>query len=212
MRRQSQGPERVRDIYLWWIGADASDARLMAGVRSVVERTFGMPVHTWNSHERPADAFDARRQQHSSTRILQWLVEQRPEAAHKILAVTDVDLFIPILTFVFGEAQLEGTAAVVSTARLRTNHGTSNMRLLASRLAKECVHELGHTFGLIHCDRAGCVMTRSVNVLDVDAKTAALCDGCWARYQDLRRDVEDRTEEEGHRHHHQRAHTDPDHR
>ena len=185
----------MRDIYLWWIGADASDARLMAAVRSVVERTFGMPVHTWTSHDRPVDAFDARRQQHSSTRILHWLAENRPEAAHKILAVTDVDLFIPILTFVFGEAQLEGTAAVVSTARLRTNHGTSNMRLLASRLSKECVHELGHTFGLIHCDHAGCVMTRSVNVLEVDAKTASLCDGCWTRYQDLQRDAAGRTEE-----------------
>ena len=30
----------------------------------------------------------------------------------KVLAVTDQDLFIPILTFVFGEAQLNGRAAV----------------------------------------------------------------------------------------------------
>jgi archaemetzincin len=175
----------MRDIYLWWIGADAADARLLTSARSVVERTFERPVHLWNAHERPVDAFDARRQQHSSTRILQWLLDRRPERAHKLLALTDVDLFIPILTFVFGEAQLDGAAAVVSTARLRTNHGNTNVRLLTTRLTKECVHELGHTFGLIHCDHPGCVMTRSVSVLDVDAKTVSFCDDCWARYQEL---------------------------
>jgi archaemetzincin len=178
----------VRDICLWWIGADAPDGRLLASVRSVIERTFGRAVHVWSGRDRPADAFDPRRQQHSSTRILQWLVERRPDHAHKVLALTDVDLFIPILTFVFGEAQLDGAAAIVSTARLRTNHGTSNLRLLTTRLAKECVHELGHTFGLIHCDQPGCVMTRSVNVFDVDAKTASFCDDCWTRYQELERE------------------------
>ena len=201
----------MRDIYLWWIGADAQDTRLVASVRSVVERTFGVRVYAWSGHDRPVEAFDARRQQHSSTRILQWLLEKRPAGAHKVLALTDVDLFIPILTFVFGEAQLDGVAAVVSTARLRTNPGTSTTRLLASRLAKECVHELGHTFGLIHCDHPGCVMSRSVNVLDVDAKTASLCDSCWARYHDLRRDTPDR-KEEGSAHHEQRADQDSDHR
>jgi archaemetzincin len=201
----------VRDIYVWWIGADAADTRLLASVRSVVERTFGVLVHMWTGHDRPVDAFDARRQQHSSTRILRWLIAKRPEAAHKMLALTDVDLFIPILTFVFGEAQLNGIAAVVSTARLRTDHGASNVRLLTPRLAKECVHELGHTFGLIHCDHPGCVMTRSVNVFDVDAKTASLCDGCWARYQDLRRETPGQNEE-GSTYHEQRADPDSDHR
>jgi archaemetzincin len=156
----------------------------------------------WNNRDRPAKAFDPRRQQHSSTRILQWLVEQRPEQAHKVLALTDVDLFIPILTFVFGEAQLDGAAAIVSTARLRANHGGSSSRLLTSRLAKECVHELGHTFGLIHCDRPGCVMTRSVSVLDVDAKTVSFCEDCWARYRELER--------EGREDHEQRADSNSD--
>jgi len=190
----------VRDIYLWWIGADAADGRLLAAVRSVVERTFGRGVHVWSGRDRPADAFDPRRQQHSSTRILQWLVDRRPAEAHKVLALTDVDLFIPILTFVFGEAQLDGAAAIVSTARLRTNHGSSNVRLLTTRLAKECVHELGHTFGLLHCDTPGCVMTRSVNLIEVDAKRTTLCGACEARYRELR-------EKDGH--HEQGTHPHP---
>ena len=73
--------------------------------------------------------------------------------------MTDADLFIPVLTFVYGEAQLGGRAAVVSTARLAVEQGRHDPALVAERIVKECVHELGHTFGLLHCDTPGCVMT-----------------------------------------------------
>jgi archaemetzincin len=173
----------VREISLWWIGAEAADGRLLASVRLAVEETLDVPVRLWQARERPTDAFDARRQQHSSARILRWLVEQRPEHAAKVLAITDVDLFIPILTFVYGEAQLGGLAALVSMARLGADGGR-NRGLLATRLAKESVHELGHTFGLIHCAEAQCVMSRSVTILNVDAKGLSFCGNCWAKYRE----------------------------
>jgi archaemetzincin len=176
----------VSDIYLWWIGADAADDAMLREVRSHVEEAFARRVRVWRGPQRPVDAFDPRRQQHSSTRILRWLLTTRPAEAHKTLAITDADLFIPILTFVFGEAQLDGHAAVVSTARLGEGLGPMTpVRVLRARLVKECVHELGHTFGLIHCTRPRCVMSRSVNVNDVDAKAAALCQDCRARYLEL---------------------------
>ena len=68
--------------------------------------------------ERPEDAFDARRGQHSSTPHPRVAARTGTRAPQRVLGLTDVDLFIPILTFVFGEAQLGGRAAVVSTARL----------------------------------------------------------------------------------------------
>ena len=176
----------MEDIYLWWIGADAVDTSLMNEVRLHVERVFARPVRLWHGSERPVDAFDPHRQQHSSGRILRWLLTARPRHAHKTLAVTDVDLFIPILTFVFGEAQLDGTAAVVSIARLAEDTWPpSDVELLMSRLIKECIHELGHTLGLIHCSRPRCVMARSAKVADVDAKDAALCQDCRTRYMEL---------------------------
>jgi archaemetzincin len=101
----------------------------------------------------------------------------------RLLGVTDVDLFIPVLTFVFGEAQLGRQAAVVSIARLRDAAIPS---LVTGRLAKESVHEIGHTFGLVHCASAACVMARSPGLAAVDRKTDRLCADCRVRYQVLR--------------------------
>lgn len=107
-----------------------------------------------------------------------------PDDGSRTLACTDVDLFIPILTFVFGEAQLGGRAAVVSTARL----GGGAPTLLPERMRKEASHEAGHLFGLLHCDEAFCVMSRSATLADVDRKNAELCADCGVRLADLRRE------------------------
>jgi archaemetzincin len=183
-------------MYLWWIGEGASDHHMMEMVRTELERVFEIPAQVWNRPERPADSFDPSRGQHSSTQVLRWLVGMRPADADKILGITDVDLFIPILTFVFGEAQLDGVAAVASTARLSRNpDGTrADRRLVTARLVKECVHELGHTFGLVHCADRRCVMARAAAALAVDAKRSELCRECRLRFKDLRQ----RQGDEGH--------------
>ena len=173
-------------VYFWWIGAAGADHGVLDFVRADAEAAFSLPIRLWSGRERPDDAFDPKRQQHSSTRILRWLLAQRPRHADKIVGITDVDLFIPILTFVYGEAQLDGAAAVVSTARLAGGNGARSANiLLATRLAKECIHELGHTFGLIHCHQRGCVMGRSVTLAQVDAKDNTLCPDCWTKYREL---------------------------
>jgi len=182
------------NVYLWWIGSGAADHDLLGTLRRQTEHVFRVPARAWLGHDRPADSFDARRQQHSSTRILKWLIESRPAQSTKIVGITDVDLFIPILTFVYGEAQLGGTAAVVSTARLQSENGfRPNGSLLSLRLVKECIHELGHTFGLLHCQAPKCVMARSVTLGQVDTKDADLCHDCRIRYGEI--------SQQGHGHH-----------
>lgn len=165
----------MEKILLWWIGERGPGEGAIDHVRRHVEAAFPVPVAIWRGEERPAGAFDARRHQWSSTRILAWLVGAAPEG--KVLGLTDVDLFIPVLTFVFGEAQVGGRAAVVSTARL-AEPGLPDVRVVLERLAKESVHELGHVFGLLHCHAPGCVMGRSASLRDVDRKRGVLCPAC----------------------------------
>jgi archaemetzincin len=128
----------------------------------------------------PEIAFDASRGQYLSTILLKQLLDDPTPGAPKVLGVTGVDLFIPVLTYVFGEAQLNGRAAVISTHRLRPGiYGLPNdSAVLAARLEKEAVHELGHLFGLLHCASAACVMHSSTYVEEIDIKPTAFCDAC----------------------------------
>ncbi|MBS1856752.1 MAG: archaemetzincin family Zn-dependent metalloprotease [Acidobacteria bacterium] len=124
-------------------------------------------------------ALDAARNQYHSTAILQRL-ERATQPGVRVLGVTTCDLYVPVLTFVFGEAQLDGGCAVVSTARLEEEFYGLPPRpdLLRDRLVKEGAHELGHTFGLRHCPDWRCVMASSHAVERLDIKTAEFCQEC----------------------------------
>jgi archaemetzincin len=126
------------------------------------------------------EAYHPLRQQYHSTVLLAQLVRSAHNPAAKVLGVTDVDLFIPIFTFVFGEAQLGGTAALISVHRLdqRFYGLPEDRRLLLERCEKEALHELGHTFGLVHCADFECVMHFSNSIEHVDLKSNAFCASC----------------------------------
>jgi archaemetzincin len=117
-------------------------------------------------------AYNSRRKQYDSTLLLEQMHSVAPAGQSRIIGITDVDLFIPVLTFVFGEAQLDGRLAVVSAHRLdnRLYGLPEDEHKLRDRLVKECLHELGHTCGLLHCPEFSCVMHGTNTVVEVDLK------------------------------------------
>ena len=160
------------------IGNVSEDAltRLTSRVREV----FRAPVAIQALRFDASVAFDSYRNQYNSTMFLSLLLSNSSETEGKILGVTEYDLFVPVLTFVFGEAQLSGRAAVVSSFRLRPEYyGLPEDEVLReSRFEKEAIHELGHTFGLIHCNNDSCVMHSSTYAEDIDLKGNTLCSSC----------------------------------
>jgi archaemetzincin len=151
---------------------------LVSELADRVSRRLAVPAEVHPPWFDPELAFDAARGQYSSTRLLAELLTCPGEG--RVLGVAGVDLFVPVLTFVYGEAQLSGRAAVVSLHRLRPEaYGLPvDDGLLMERLEKEAVHELGHTFGRVHCDEPQCVMHASTWVEEIDLKGAAFCAGC----------------------------------
>lgn len=123
-------------------------------------------------------ALNTGRRQHHSTLILEKLATLAPPSAVKVLAITRVDLFIPILTHVYGEAQLGGKACIISTHRLNEGLAMGAGESLHRRVVKEAVHELGHTFNLRHCQDHACIMHYCRSIEDVDRKTDQLCRYC----------------------------------
>lgn len=153
---------------------------LLSPLAGRLTEVFGLAVERHPPAFDPETAYDASRGQYNSRLLLARLLEDAPPEAARVLGVAGVDLFIPVLTYVFGEAQLDGRAAVVSLYRLdNALYGLPpDPGLLYERLVKEAVHELGHTYDLLHCQRNRCVMASSTYVENIDLKSERFCDRC----------------------------------
>jgi len=157
----------------------------LEGLDEALRQTFGLPVSAADSPVDVATAYDPAYQQYDGAELLLKLIDQAPADALKILGVTTVDLFAPAFEFLFGEAQLAGRGALMSTYRLRNElYGLpADPALLTERIIKEAIHELGHAFGLVHCFNPLCVMNPSTYVEQIDAKSRDLCRQCEAAFR-----------------------------
>ncbi|GAB4108785.1 MAG: archaemetzincin family Zn-dependent metalloprotease [Acidobacteriota bacterium] len=169
----------MKEIRLIGVGPVESDA--LGFLELALSDALDVPCRTDASRLDADFAYDSSRGQFYSTEILARLATLSGSfPGAKVLGVTAVDLFIPILTFVFGEAQVGGSAALLSTHRLRQSfYGLpEDSRVFLNRLEKEALHELGHTFGLLHCRTVDCVMHFSNSVDEVDLKSRYFCAEC----------------------------------
>jgi archaemetzincin len=158
------------------------DEGLIVEMCPAIEAIVGIPCNVLPDRLDPDFAFHRERQQYHSSEILQRMQSFVRADTWRMLGIAAVDLYIPILTFVFGEAQMSGPCAVLSSHRLRQEfYGLPcDPELFQYRLIKEAVHELGHTLNLAHCDDYHCVMASSHAVEWIDLKDSVLCETCRA--------------------------------
>jgi archaemetzincin len=164
------------------------DSALLHKLRSGISRDFKIRCELAPFELDPVLAYHAERQQFHSSEILESMQTiPRPKDCH-LLGVTGVDLYVPILKYVFGEAQLGGPCAVVSFHRLGQEfYGLErDDALLGERLLKECIHEIGHTFDLRHCQDYRCAMASAHAAECIELRGNSLCESCQAQVDSRR--------------------------
>lgn len=156
------------------------DAELLNEVAAVSGRVFDANFTVRKEFSDLSVFFDSVRKQYNGNKLLSYVDQLAGNESGKFIGLFNVDLFIPILTYIYGQAYLNGKSAIASAHRL-SNERYGLIRdesVFLSRLIKEVNHELGHCYGLIHCRTAGCVMQSSTYVEDIDQKNTHFCDEC----------------------------------
>ena len=148
--------------------------------------TFNLDVDLLPPMPRPDYAFDGRRLQFNAATILKAVESEDLPDDDIIIGVLDVDIFVPILTHVFGEAQQGGRCALISIFRLKRNPDGSHPPLshVLERSAKVALHEVGHLFDLHHCMDERCLMHFSGGLEDLDKAPLYFCRYCTLYLRD----------------------------
>jgi Predicted Zn-dependent proteases len=167
-------------INVYLIPVKFSNKVLLDDIKQGIEKT--LPV---NVEERIIDFnidefYSEQRGQYFSTQIIFEASKQTERLNGKVLLLTEADLYVPVLTFIFGEAQLNGKHSLISMCRLHEEFYSdiTDNKLLYERALKEILHELGHNFGLTHCNDWDCVMHSSPAIEEVDIKGSTYCREC----------------------------------
>ncbi len=158
---------------------------LLQNLISELQKRFSSRIHVVEIDLDLDDFFSIDRGQYFSTQIIAEAMKLTDQYDGKIILLTDVDIFVPALTFIFGEAQLNGKHSIISVCRLHElfYSGIANEKLLLERTIKETLHELGHNYGLRHCIDWDCVMHASHGIEEVDIKGTTFCKKCIANIE-----------------------------
>jgi archaemetzincin len=168
---------------LYIVPIELADVSVIDPLFIILAQEFNLQTALYRKQIDLKKAYNAQRNQYYSTEILAQIIANPPPDAFRILGVVGPDIYIPVLTFLYGEAQFKGTGALLSIHRLYPDfYGQKDdAHLFLQRLIKEAIHELGHTYGLPHCDHPECVMRSSTYIEDVDEKSASFCKSCAER-------------------------------
>lgn len=152
----------------------------LRNVAGLVHHETGYQVRIREGHLDLSDFFDPARRQYNADLMLRSVDSLYGTDSYRTIGLFNVDLFIPILTYIFGQAYLNGRTSIASAYRLN-NEGYGMLRndkITLERFSKEVIHELGHTLGLVHCHFPTCVMRAVTYVEDIDQKDASFCSDC----------------------------------
>jgi len=170
----------VREQSILVIDHGNFEKSFLDSIAACISREYQLPVSIRESRSDLSDFYDPMRRQYNGNELMKELESWSLADNIKNIGLFRVDLCNPILTYIFGQAALNGSIGVASMYRLRNEqYGMEkDENLLLERFQKVIIHELGHMFGLLHCHVPPCVMRSSTYVEDIDQKSVHLCSKC----------------------------------
>jgi archaemetzincin len=163
---------------------DISD-ELVQLVSKELEEFYHLKTVILPRGEMPDSCKNPYKKRYNANKILDYLKFEKPKDIPFILALTTKGIATKNDKYyewgILGLGSRPGPVCVISTA----NMGKEEIKL-KDRLIKVCLHEMGHNFGLPHCEYGDkrCLM-RSANgtVRTVDEEEKFLCIKCVAYLQ-----------------------------
>jgi archaemetzincin len=169
----SDDVQQIQEAHLDLIPLGNLDSLAVSIIGANIQAVLGLFTDIQEQRSKPDFAFMAVRNQYDASKIIASLAAETDGAPLK-LGLIQNDLSIPILTYVYGESQLGGKAAVISLHRLFD----IDRQIVYQRAAKIAVHEVGHLLGLEHCWEAGCLMRFSKQLDQLDRLPLRFCSSC----------------------------------
>lgn len=151
-------------------------------VKVALEEFYPFRVEACERVAMPRRAYYPPRKRYRAEKLLDWLEDQAPPDAWRILGLSGLDISTTKGRYpdwgVLGLASIDGPAGVISMFRCRK--GAKGRRHARIRLAKVAVHEIGHTLGLAHCPTRGCLMEDARGKVSTCDREYDFCPRCRA--------------------------------
>lgn len=168
-----------RALYLQPLGAELPDADVSL-VCLALRELFGLEVRMLPRVDLPAGAYYPRGKRYRADALLDFLAPRLPADGLRILGLTGVDISTTkgkVYDWgILGLGSLDGASGVLSS--FRCHRKASSAEHARQRLAKVAVHETGHTLGLDHCPRHGCIMEDAEGTVLSTDREYDLCPRC----------------------------------
>jgi archaemetzincin len=180
---RAESPKRV--VYVQLLSPPPT-TEVVNAVTAGLRAFYPVEVRVLSVVDMPQAAWHAPRQRWDADRLLPWLAARLPADGQKIVGLTRDDIFTHDakrgLWGVLGLGSLDGKSNVISSFRAQRGVGAEGLR---ARIAKVAVHEVGHNFGLGHCehDRRCLMADANGKVSTVDGETD-LCRVCREKLND----------------------------
>jgi archaemetzincin len=167
--------QKITLIYFGYFDDD-----FLQHLKTKIYNEFFVNIQIKEAHLDLSDFYNPMRRQYDANELLYYIENHFSDDVSKTIGLFNVDLFIPIFTYIFGQAFLNGRSGIASYYRLSNErYGMdADINILTERFAKELIHELGHTYGLVHCHTTDCVMRSVTYVEDIDQKNLGFCPFC----------------------------------